>query len=195
MASYYRRDAAALAPLLRPVATPEDADALFKGLGGSGPAVAAACQLVSQQRGEGFSLQALFEGVGRWALAALGPDAPPAEQPWAPGSGPQARAFTAAECRGVLANILLLNVVDPVGERDFKPPSKNGGLRLDRRMLSCDAVGTHKLACLLHYFAAGLEAEGTEDDSREVRFERRVGVAQPLPGFRSSAGHAGAEFP
>ena len=88
----------------------ESSDALFEALGGSGPAVAAACQLVSQQRGEGFSLPALFEGIGRWALAALGPDAPPAEQPWVPGSGPQARAFSAAECRGVLANILLLNV-------------------------------------------------------------------------------------
>ena len=57
----------------------------------------------------------------------------------------------------------------------FKPPPKAGGLRLDRRMLQCPDVGTQKLACLLHYFAAGLRAEGTADDEREVVFERRVG--------------------
>jgi hypothetical protein len=198
-AAWYRHDAAALAAVLlqqhKPVTTPEDADALFQRLGGSGPAVAAACHRVCRQRGEGFSLGALFEGIGRWALAALEPDAAEMEALWRPGSGPNARVFTAAECRGIMANVLLLNVQDPMG--DLKPPGKGGGLRLDRAMLRCPDVGTQKLACLLHYFAAGLEAEGTDDDVREIRFERRVG--ESLSQFKqaalaSSAGH-GPELP
>jgi hypothetical protein len=205
-----RRRAAELAPLLQPasaVKTPEDAAELFVRLSGHpgvrGP-VAAACALVcgggpgaaaaknaagaqpTRGRPDVSLLPRLFDAIGRWALAALA--APGAEQwmeaPWAAGGGARRRAFTAAECRGVLANVLLLNAGDPVGRAGHKPRSKCGGLRLDRCMLFCPGVGAHKLAALLQYFATGLELEGTADDAREVVFERRAGHCD-LAAFRA----------
>eukprot|EP01050_Picozoa_sp_SAG11_P010133 SAG11_NODE_1000_length_6221_cov_10.092943_1_plen_423_part_00 len=188
--TWFRRSAAELAPLLEPaVHTPEDAGELFVRLSGGHPAlrntVPAACALLCGRGGVNCgradtapSLPELFAAIGRWALAALSPVGGLdswAEPPWPPGGGPRRRAYTAAECRGMLANLLLLNLNDPVGAAGFKPPYKAGGLRLDLRMLVCPDVGVQKLATLLQYFATSLALEGTADDGRAVVFERRAG--------------------
>ena len=143
---WYRRSAAELAPLLQAasaVKTPEDAAELFVRLSGHPGvrgAVAAACTLVcgggpgaaaaknaagaqqKRSRPDVLLLPRLFGAIGRWALAALAPGADQwMEAPWVAGGGARRRVFTAAECRGVLANVLLLNVGDPVGRASRGP--------------------------------------------------------------------------
>jgi hypothetical protein len=158
------------------------------------------CRAATDSGDADFSLTILFAAIGRWALAGLPADgaassasSPPlseisASEPCWPNSDtdPRSRSFTAAECRGVLANLLLLNVDDPVGRvADLKPAGKGGGLRLDRDMLLDDEVGVHKLCCLLQYFASSMRLEGSADDSREVIFERCTSRGVDLADFKA----------
>ena len=200
--TWYRWSAAELAEHLaqQPVDSPQSAAALLELLSGPragppwapdqpgegiAPCVAAACVRLCRTAADAgdadFSLARLFEAIGRWALAALAADESGSgssiPEPCWPQSDadPRSRAFTAAECRGVLANLLLLNVDDPVGRvTGLKPAGKAGGLRLDRAMLLDNEVGAQKFCCLLQYFVASMQSEGTADDSREVIFERRT---------------------
>jgi hypothetical protein len=206
--SFYRWGAAELADLLlqQPVDSPESAAALLERLSGPragppwapddpgpgvGPCVAAACVRVCHAATDSgdadFSLTTLFAAIGRWALAGLPADGAAPEPCW-PNSDtdPRSRSFTAAECRGVVANLLLLNVDDPVGRvAGLKPAGKGGGLRLDRYMLLDDEVGVHKLCCLLQYFASSMRLEGSADDSREVIFERCTSRGVDLADFKA----------
>jgi hypothetical protein len=185
----FRRGRAELEPLLAwssPVSTPAEVRALYARLGG-GHDVEAACRLlrpVHEATNPGApdsELTRLFAAISRWALAAL-EDASLAEPLWVPGAGPRRRSFTAAQCRGIMANVVLLNCTDCAAE--LKPQYKADGLRLDRRMLNSGDVGAHKMACLLQYLRSSLASEGTADDAREIVFERRTGVA--LDKFKAS---------
>ena len=217
---FYRWSAAELADHLQqqPVDSPETAAALMERLGETragppwapdsvssvGSSVAAACGRVARAASDGgdpdFSIARLFEAVGRWALAALAADDSSTDEPWPQSdSDPRSRSFSAAQCRGVLANLLLLNVDDPVGRvAGLKPAHKGGGLRLDRDMLLDDEVGMHKLCCLLQYFATAMRLEGSADDSREVIFERRTSRGSDLGDFKAqvlAAPHLQAGLP
>eukprot|EP01043_Picozoa_sp_COSAG02_P044645 COSAG02_NODE_4007_length_5920_cov_5.932829_4_plen_389_part_00 len=135
-----------------------------------------------------FSIARLFAAIGRWAVEALtGDGSSGVPEPW-PDSDTEARScsLTAAQCRSILANVLLLNVDDPVSRVvGLKPNSKAGGLRLDRDMLVDDEVGMQKLCCLLQYFATAMRLEGSTDDSREVVFERRTSRDADLSEFKA----------
>ena len=190
----FRRGRAELEPLLAsstPVSTPAEVRAMYVQLGG-GHDVETACRLLrpihekTKPGAPDAELTRLFAAISRWALAAL-EDASLVEPLWVPGSGPKQRSFTAAQCRGIMANVVLLNVQDPAAE--LKPQYKADGLRLDRRMLNSGDVGAHKMACLLQYLRSSLASEGTADDTREIVFERRTGVA--LDEFKASVLAAG----
>lgn len=191
----------------RPVDSPESAAALLELLSGPragppwaphepgpgiGPTVAAACDRVcraASDAGDGqFSIARLFAAISRWAVEALKGDASSGvPEPWPhSATGPFSCSLTAAQCRGILANVLLLNVDDPVGRvAGLKPNGKAGGLRLDRDMLLDDEVGMQKLCCLLQYFATAMRLEGSADDSREVIFERRTSRGADLSEFKA----------
>eukprot|EP00316_Scyphosphaera_apsteinii_P015595 CAMPEP_0119341182 /NCGR_PEP_ID=MMETSP1333-20130426/101807_1 /TAXON_ID=418940 /ORGANISM="Scyphosphaera apsteinii, Strain RCC1455" /LENGTH=394 /DNA_ID=CAMNT_0007353087 /DNA_START=310 /DNA_END=1494 /DNA_ORIENTATION=+ len=78
------------------------------------------------------------------------------------------REFSARQCRGILANAFLGNVLDPM-----KPWKTNaGGLYFGRLFMDLVSdMGVHKTACLLVYFAVSIGSEGSADDARVVRFE------------------------
>mmetsp|Transcript_108432 Transcript_108432/g.329631 ORF Transcript_108432/g.329631 Transcript_108432/m.329631 type:complete len:454 (-) Transcript_108432:116-1477(-) len=135
--------------------------------------------------GIGDDVAGLFGAISRWALGALesaGPGAFPAvADVWLPGGGEQSVVYSAAQCRGLLANALLLNVHDTC--HDAKDMGSKGGLEFEKMMMSTRPMAAHKLACLLQYFEASRGLEGTEADARQVVFERRVAA----PGCRSLA--------
>lgn len=109
----------------------------------------------------------VFAACRRWALAAA--ETPVALRPLAVG---EARSFTAAQCRGLLANALLGNVADVT--REFKTNLQSreaGGLNFVRHLSGNASVGMHKHAALLLYLCKGLELEGTDDDHRVITFE------------------------
>eukprot|EP00747_Dinoflagellata_sp_TGD_P083755 gnl/TRDRNA2_/TRDRNA2_162246_c0_seq1.p1 gnl/TRDRNA2_/TRDRNA2_162246_c0~~gnl/TRDRNA2_/TRDRNA2_162246_c0_seq1.p1 ORF type:complete len:459 (+),score=70.22 gnl/TRDRNA2_/TRDRNA2_162246_c0_seq1:58-1377(+) len=136
--------------------------------------------------------QKLFEAIARWALTSLAPEAGPSSfprevTPWPKGTGNFRVSFTAAQCRGLLANAFLLNV------RDVCERSKDhaGGLDFTVMFQSTSQVAEQKVACLMRYFETARELEGSEDDGREVVFERRS-FEKDLEAFRSwvaSQGH------
>mmetsp|Transcript_62808 Transcript_62808/g.182182 ORF Transcript_62808/g.182182 Transcript_62808/m.182182 type:complete len:484 (-) Transcript_62808:208-1659(-) len=124
--------------------------------------------------------------IVRWAMEALadGEGAFPREVDlWAPGAGPRRIAYSARQCRGVMANALLSNVTDTTA--GYKDRGNQGGLDF-HRMLRARSEGPNKLACLLHYFDASRLLEGTEADGRMVTFERRAAPqeVQDLSDFR-----------
>lgn len=119
----------------------------------------------------------LFRAVRGWALDHLRKPG----QPWRktkPGGPEQDDTieYTAAECRGALANAFLGNVLDPMAP--FKRPHRSG---LDfLRHYACgaeDPLGVNKTAALLLYFEQARQLAGTEDDTRKVRFVHRRGLA------------------
>ena len=206
----FRLSAAELAACLeeRPVDSPASAAALLELLAsgprtgppsaphepgsGIGPAVAAACDRVCRVAADAgdrdFSIARLFAAIGRWAVEALtGDGSRGVPEPWPQNdTEPRSCSFTAAQCRSILANVLLLNVDDPVGRVvGLKPSGKAGGLRLDRDMLCDDEVGMQKFCCLLQYFATAMRLEGSADDSREVVFERRTSRDADLSEFKA----------
>eukprot|EP00931_Biecheleriopsis_adriatica_P120599 TRINITY_DN95727_c0_g1_i1.p1 TRINITY_DN95727_c0_g1~~TRINITY_DN95727_c0_g1_i1.p1 ORF type:complete len:517 (-),score=80.89 TRINITY_DN95727_c0_g1_i1:384-1865(-) len=81
--------------------------------------------------------------------------------------------YTAAQCRGILANAFLGNVLDPMGP--FK--ENQGGLEFSGHYLEIESVGLNKTAALLIYFAEGMRLQGTEDDARIVAFTHRKALA------------------
>lgn len=92
----------------------------------------------------------IFAAVKRWALDALA-NGPTALVPTAPGAGVDVREFTAKECRGILANAMLGNVLDVM--LPFK--THRGGLHFNRLLSDrTHEMNAHKLACLLLYFGA-----------------------------------------
>jgi hypothetical protein len=111
--------------------------------------------------------EVLLVALKRWALAALKDDKLSQIRPSVVGeSGTEIREYSASQCRGILANALLNNVVDTMA-----PYKENkGGLSL-WRMMRKDHISTHKLASLLLYFGTGVQLEGSTDDDRVVRFE------------------------
>jgi len=183
------------AALLELLVGPRDAgppSALHEPGPGIGPTVAAACGRVcrvASDTGDGeLSIARLFAAISRWAVEALTGDiSSGVPEPWSHSDKePRSCSLTAAQCRGVLANVLLLNVEDPVGRvAGLKPNAKAGGLRLDRDMLLDDEVGMQKLCCLLQYFVTAMRLEGSADDSREVIFERRTSRDADLSEFKA----------
>ena len=104
----------------------------------------------------------LFAKVCEWALEALQDPALQELPPLAPG---ESRTFTARQCCGILANAMLGNVADLMAEHKHNL----GGLSFVRHLRF--AEGVYKTAALLVYFEARMQADGTEDDGREVVFE------------------------
>ncbi|CAE8581094.1 unnamed protein product [Polarella glacialis] len=156
---------------------------------------------------DGGRTSKLFAAIQRWASAALGGTGS-AQDPasnnsndsfpskialWAPGSGPQRVVYSAAQCRGLLASALLLNVLDT--SQDVKDRRNKGGLDFARMLRSTKPVAAQKLACLLTYFEVSLDSEGTEADLREVVFERRSAAEDEagLQEFRVFALEEGAD--
>merc|ERR1712070_304981 len=99
--------------------------------------------------------------------------------------------YTAAQCRGILANAFLCNIMDTTA--DMKDQRKSGGLDFTRMIYSTKGVAAHKLACILHYFIVAKHLEGTEDDARVVTIERRVSKLN-LEDFYDWAMQAGSEL-
>ena len=106
----------------------------------------------------------LFAKVCEWALEALQDPALQELPPLAPG---ESRTFTARQCCGILANAMLGNVADLMAEHKHNL----GGLSFMRHLRFAEGVYVHKTAALLVYFEARMQADGTEDDGREVVFE------------------------
>eukprot|EP00746_Dinoflagellata_sp_MGD_P003042 gnl/MRDRNA2_/MRDRNA2_105938_c0_seq1.p1 gnl/MRDRNA2_/MRDRNA2_105938_c0~~gnl/MRDRNA2_/MRDRNA2_105938_c0_seq1.p1 ORF type:complete len:493 (+),score=88.22 gnl/MRDRNA2_/MRDRNA2_105938_c0_seq1:95-1573(+) len=129
---------------------------------------------LSKFRREVGDIAGLFTDIKRWALDAMrntgSGSFPQTVQVWAPGSGSQRVEYTAAQCRGLLANALLMNVRDT--SEKFKTMNK-GGLNLNELIQSTRHVAAGRLACLLQYFDASRYLEQTEDNERKVIFERR----------------------
>lgn len=130
---------------------------------------------------------ALISSVCRWALWAAGGGFPSEVTPWARRDGPRQQAFTAEECRGLLANALLMNVHDTSSDlKQFK-----GGLDFAAMICANDSVAMGKLACLLQYFETSRaeEASGRFDGAREVLVSRRcaqaAGVGSDLDEFKA----------
>uniref|UniRef100_A0A7S2IH94 PARG catalytic Macro domain-containing protein n=1 Tax=Helicotheca tamesis TaxID=374047 RepID=A0A7S2IH94_9STRA len=127
----------------------------------------------------------LLRNIRRWALDGLadeglssflqhleGPALTPSSQSVAPTSTKSSISVTAKQARCVLANALLSNINDTMAP--FKDPWSRGGLDF-RRMIGdppTQKVGLSKVECLLLYFKAGGVLEGTEDDERQIIFER-----------------------
>lgn len=123
----------------------------------------------------------LFGAISRWALDALrstGPASfPQTVQIWAPGTGLQKIVYTAAQCRGLLANALLMNVED-TSETAKTWAEHKGGLNFNRLIQSTKPEAAGRLACLLQYFDASRAFEETHDNLREVIFERRSALLE-----------------
>lgn len=185
------RDQTSLEELLRPVRTAEDVAALLARLddvsaephylrcvGDAFKALKLSSEQDSQDK-----VQQLFAAICRWALDCLGrsKDAFPSEvDVWTPGAGPRRVSYSAAQCRGLLANALLMNVEDTTA--DVK--ENTGGLRFNRMFQSSSRpVAGEKLACLLAYFMAWLDADGSEEE-RQIAIERRA-EARSLEEFRT----------
>lgn len=176
----FRRDGGELAALLQPVASAADVAATLGRLEGThdGQTFLPCLEVALEACGLTNEVGAVFAAIFRWALAALA-EAEPESFPqrvavWPPG-GPREVKYTAAQCRGLLANATLLNVRDTCPE--LKPASQGGGLNWSRMLASKRPVAAHKVACLISYFQAMRKSEGTEDDLREVVWERRASEA------------------
>lgn len=115
----------------------------------------------------------LFAKVREWALGYLDFPVPwRRTEPPGPDQGDSIE-YTAAQCRGLLANAFLGNVLDPMAE--FK--GSVGGLDFLAHYLdgARDEVGVQKTTALLMYFERGMELAGTEDDNRRVTFVHQRG--------------------
>ena len=87
------------------------------------------------------SVAALFAAIARWALDALRDEgAPWGAELWPEGGGPRRAVYSASQCRGILANALLMNVRDttPV-RREKTAPTLLAVLRLRVRPFSSAA--------------------------------------------------------
>lgn len=168
-------------PLLRPVSCAADLAELLGLLGGFGadigPCIRKAFQLVGLEDKAGSvdgRVQGLMDAVCRWALEALvqgnAASFPGEIAVWSPGRGAREVSYTACQCRGLLANVLLLNVRDTAVEA--KERRARGGLALGSMLQTCSPIAAEKLACLLAYFETWINMEH-QDNSRRVVFQRR----------------------
>ena len=110
---------------------------------------------------------AVFLNVKRWALAFL----EDSTMPFAPLECGEEREFTAAQCRGILANAMLDNCVDSL-RGTSKRCEAFSGLDFYSAQFAGAGVGAHKMAALLLYFCKAASLEGTEDDGLTIVFHR-----------------------
>jgi len=91
----------------------------------------------------------------------------------------------------LLANVVLLNVLDPaIGIK-----AHNGGLDLSWMLSNDKATAGHKLACLLCYLHASRALEETPDNSRSVVFELKAATPTDLDEWKQWALEVGAKQP
>eukprot|EP00928_Gymnodinium_smaydae_P035105 TRINITY_DN24767_c0_g1_i2.p1 TRINITY_DN24767_c0_g1~~TRINITY_DN24767_c0_g1_i2.p1 ORF type:complete len:489 (+),score=90.32 TRINITY_DN24767_c0_g1_i2:213-1469(+) len=134
--------------------------------------------LADESQMDGFrrelgDIEGLFDAIKRWALEALNESGSASFasqlEVWKPGQGSKRVVYSAAQCRNVLANALLLNVEDTT--IDIK--THGGGLSFADMLAGTNPIASEKLACLLQYFDASRALEGSQDCVREVIFELR----------------------
>jgi len=117
----------------------------------------------------------LFHAVRCWALDHLRRPARSWRRSQPHGSGQEdVVEYTAAECRGILANAFLGNVLDPMAA--FKR-SKCGLDFSGHYLEGADGIGMQKTGALLLYFEQAQQLAGTRDDTRIVSFVHRRGPA------------------
>eukprot|EP00929_Paragymnodinium_shiwhaense_P092044 TRINITY_DN51921_c0_g1_i1.p1 TRINITY_DN51921_c0_g1~~TRINITY_DN51921_c0_g1_i1.p1 ORF type:complete len:470 (-),score=75.07 TRINITY_DN51921_c0_g1_i1:77-1486(-) len=129
---------------------------------------------------------ALFAAIKRWALEGLregGAGSFPQTVPlWPSDLGPQQVTYTAAQCRNLLANALLMNVHDTTA--DLKPSRFRGGLNFRTLMRSRAQEGAQRLACLFQFFDRWRQLQGTPEELRKITFERRCSSFADLGEFK-----------
>jgi len=147
-------------------------------------------------RPEVIEIAGLVDAITRWALDALADEGPAAFpktiEPYKHGSSAVHRvAYNSAQCRGLLANALLLNVVDTaIGIK-----AHNGGLDLSWMLSNDKGTAGHKLACLFCYFHLSRALEATPDDGRSVNFELKAATPIDLDEWKQWALEVGAQQP
>eukprot|EP00933_Yihiella_yeosuensis_P079812 TRINITY_DN93238_c0_g1_i1.p1 TRINITY_DN93238_c0_g1~~TRINITY_DN93238_c0_g1_i1.p1 ORF type:complete len:490 (-),score=92.79 TRINITY_DN93238_c0_g1_i1:148-1566(-) len=170
----FRKGRDELAKFLRPVSTAGEVAALLRNVNACSGSeyevcISGAFDMLKSVSGASLDIKSLFEAIGRWALEVI--DDKPIDI-WRTGGGARRVVYSAAQCRGILANALLLNVVDTAAE--LKDSRHGGGLSLDRLLNSTNEVAVNKVACILNYFILAQKSEGSEDDAREIVVERLV---------------------
>lgn len=129
-----------------------------------------------EKAGLASEVGALFQSILKWADQALetGTDKsfPQEVTIWTPGSGQRRVEYTALQCRGLLANALLLNVNDTTAH--LKEQGHTGGLDFSALLHDSKPWSHSRVACLLTYFKLHLDEErGGEVERRTLVWERR----------------------